>query len=454
VTAHAVIRAFRAALDGPDAPPPGARVVAAVSGGVDSCVLLHLLRFVAPGRFEVVVGHFDHALRADSAEDGLWVRGLARSWGLAFRSERAPEAPRGEEGLREARYAYLERLRSELGAGAVLTAHHADDQAETVLFRLLRGTGPGGLAGIPRSRDGTVFRPLLAVWRDDLLAYATAARVGWRDDPSNAGLGPARNALRHRILPAVERRVAPGARRALVRLAEIAAADEAAWSAVLEPILAGLDVEREGDGDEGGEGVSFDRAAFLSLPEAVRPRVLRALWRPLWRPPAFEATWRAVAFAAEGRSGGAIELGAGIELRRRLGRLVLLRAGPDGEDRSLEIADAGPGAGEAWLGGRRIRVRWGGPELAPPLGGETLEVSAARLPLTLRSRRPGDRIRLAGGTRKLKKVMLEERIPADLRAHMPVLVDARGEVLWVPGVAAAEAARPANGERTVRIGIE
>jgi tRNA(Ile)-lysidine synthase len=426
----------------------GDGVVAAVSGGLDSCVLLHLLRFPDGAQaLDLSVAHFDHAMRPSSVADARWLAGLCRAWGLPLHDGRADPVPRSENAARRARYAFLEDVRARVGAKLVLTAHHADDQAETVLFRVLRGTGLAGLAGLPERREPAIFRPLLDLWREDLEAYARSVGLSWRDDPSNENVGLARNALRRVILPEAERLVAPGARRALVRLGRLAAREEAAWASLLPGLLAPLAPER-------GEGsVSIHREALLRLHPAVQARVLRVLTGGLELTMDEAGTGRALAFARSGASGRRLELARGVELRRELDRLVISRPTAPPADRALPIPDAGPGEGEVVLGGRRLQVAWGREEPAGLARAEAFGAAELRFPLLVRSREPGDRIRLRGGTTKLKKLFLEARVPPREREAIPVVVDAAGEVLWVPGL--ARAFRPERASRDVglRIGI-
>lgn len=438
---------FRESLAAEGGPSVGDKVVVAFSGGLDSCVLLHLLRFAVPERLDVVVAHYDHAIRGESAADALWVRGLCTAWDVPLRTERSGEAARSEDAAREARYDFLERIRRGVSASAVLVGHHADDQAETVLFRVLRGTGISGLAAIPRSRDPAIFRPLLGFWRTELQVYARRAHLAWREDPSNGELDCARNALRHRLLPDAERLVAPGARRALVRLARLAAEDEAAWEDLLQGILDSLETK------ELEHGLAFSRDAFSRLHPAVQGRVFRGLLRRLGLTLDETGTRLAVDFSGSGRSGTGIDVGGGVELRRQLERLVLRRPSTTQPDRPLSIPDVGPGSGDALLGGERIPVSWGADDVETRERCERLRVDAGRFPLLVRSREPGDRIRLSGGTKKLKKLFLEARIPSDHRGQIPVVVDAAGVVLWVPGVARAEKTVERGSTSTLRIGI-
>lgn len=435
---------FLRALDALDAPR---RSVIALSGGLDSCVLLHLARFAAGGDdHEWVAAHFDHRMRPSSSADARWVEGLCRAWAVPLHLGAAGAPPTSEEEAREARYAFLERVRRQTGAGMVLTAHHADDQAETVLFRLLRGTGGRGLKGIPSHRSPEIGRPLLGFWRDDLEAYARDVRLSWREDPTNRDPAYARNALRHRILPEVERWVAPGARRALVRLSGLAREEEEAWTSVLPTLTAPLEV-REVPG-----GFSLLRAPLVELHPAVRARVLRALAGRLDVSLDHAATRRLVEFAAAAASGRAIDLGGALSFGIELERCILAHSVDVGEERPLRIRDRTPGTGTVVLAGSALPVSWGADEVGGHALVEDVSIGDPCFPLVVRSRRPGDRIRLPGGTKKVKKVLLERRIPPSERHGIPLVVDARGQVLWIPGVGKAERSGESDAQR-LRIGI-
>jgi tRNA(Ile)-lysidine synthase len=341
-------------------------------------------------------------------------------------------------------------MRARHAAAVVLTAHHADDQAETVLFRALRGTGVRGLRGIaPRSR--LRIRPLLPFWREELEAYAEAVGLSWRDDSTNVALDRARNVLRHVVLPRCEADVAPGARRALVRLARHAAADQEAWEAVERTLLAGVLEEASPD------RIRLARAALLAYDPAVRALLLRACARRLGVDLPEAGTRVAMEFTSRGGSGRMIRLPGRLVLARSFERLELARG--SGEPavthayEALRVEDPSAGTGEAIVGGRRLRVHWGPRGARGPLT-EGFDPGALRFPLRLRGWRPGDRMRLRYGTKKVAKLMAEARVPLEERHRVAVLADGDGRALWVPGVARSADAVPVPGHGEFYIGVE
>ena len=180
-------------------PKPGAYILA-ISGGADSMVLLDVFAAAAKTRaYRLTIAHFDHGLRADSDEDRAFVETAASRLGLPYISHTAKLGIASEASARTARHAWLELIRIESGASAILTAHHQDDLLETSLLNLARGSGRLGLA--PMQMTSTIARPLIHVTRSQLRDYAAAHSVGWREDPTNADISNARNLLRHRILP-------------------------------------------------------------------------------------------------------------------------------------------------------------------------------------------------------------------------------------------------------------
>jgi tRNA(Ile)-lysidine synthase len=404
------------------------RILVALSGGLDSVVLLHLVRFGLAR--DVVAAHFDHAMRASSGTDAQWVRGLCRAWNVPLELARAEDAPVSEADARELRYTFLLAAADRVGAEAVLTAHHADDQAETVLFRLARGTGLAGLAGIPAVR-GPIVRPLLSFTRIELERYAAAARIRWREDPSNRNLRFTRNRIRHRVIPELER-ARPGAVRRIARLARSAAAAERAWQRIVGRAVNDVAIQS----DSGGFILARDRLLMYDPP--VRARVIRHLLDRLGSRPDRAGTRFAMAFIKAGASGVGVELAGGVRLEREFDRLFVrpARAAPLQADVVLRIPDAGPGAGTFVAGGQRYAARWAPVGRDAPAGfAASFDPSSLRFPLELRTWRDGDRMRFTYGSKKLKRLFQERRVGRGRRASVPVLSDQSGSVLWVVGVA-------------------
>jgi tRNA(Ile)-lysidine synthase len=259
-------------------PAPGATIVVGLSGGPDSVALLDALVQVSRRQgFRVAAAHLDHGLREGSQQDAQFCAELCRQLGVPLRTGTADVMAQAradggglEQAARRARYRFLRGVGRELGACAIAVAHTRDDQAETVLLRLLRGAGRTGLAGM-RSRSAGVVRPLLAVSRQEVLAHLTARGLAWREDPSNADLGRTRNRVRHELLPYLEARFNPRLRETLARTGALLA-DEAKVLAALAAELYRRLARPEAD------GVSLDRAALATAPRALaRLAVRRAL---------------------------------------------------------------------------------------------------------------------------------------------------------------------------------
>ncbi|MEW5725949.1 MAG: tRNA lysidine(34) synthetase TilS, partial [Thermodesulfobacteriota bacterium] len=252
-------------------------LVAAFSGGPDSTALLHLcLRLAGDLGLNLFAAHLDHGLRGELGErDRRAAEAEATRAGIPFFWEkadcRALAAERSlslEEAGRRARYDFLERARVQTGAGLIATGHTADDQAETVLFNLLRGAGPRGLAGIPRRR-GRVIRPLLGFWRRDLLAYLKGRGLGYVEDETNRDLDFTRNRLRRHLLPLLERDYNPAVKAALVRTAEVLREEEKVWEDWTARARAQVDWRSE-------EGrIGLDRAGLAGLSRALARRLVR-----------------------------------------------------------------------------------------------------------------------------------------------------------------------------------
>ncbi len=394
------------------------RLLVALSGGPDSTALLAALAALRDaGEVETVcAAYVDHGLRAGSSEDGDFAAATCRLLGVPFSRSRVVVPPGNVQAqARRVRYQALREEAARSGATRIATGHTRTDQAETVLLRLLRGSGSRGLAAIP-PRRGNVIRPLIDRGRPEVVQFLTERGLAWREDPTNASPRFARNRIRHELVPVLTR-LAPAAERARARTADLLRADERALAARARACIASGGVERE---------------RLLAEPLAVRRRVLRRLWRKAARGSGqLSAAHVEAALSLVHREGPwQLSLPGRVEVRCRYGR--------------LEAAPAASPAPAAPFD----PVLLGGPGRYPlPGRSEVLSLSAERpellaWPLQLRTRRPGDRFRpeRGAGGRKLKAWLIDRKVPRERRDEL-LVVAAGAEILAVPelGVRAREA---------------
>jgi tRNA(Ile)-lysidine synthase len=422
--------------------PPG-RALVAVSGGPDSVALLDLLHASRERHgLELVVAHFDHGIAGASAHVAAGVAVLAAGYGLAFESARTElGADATETAARAARYAWLESTRLRLGAGIILTAHHADDQVETVLMRALVGSGTAGLAGMA-SKRGSLVRPLLPFRREQLLRYVRARALPVWDDPANRDPRHLRSWLRTEILPGLRHRL-PRVDQAMLSVAGHAARERGAWQAVLE-LLPGLDFRLEQGGfSVAARGLSgYDSALAITLLRAGARRVGYRL--------APAHALRLFRVAGHAASGAMVPLGRGWVAEVAFDRLTVART----EGRPVPVVSELQGQrGEAAWGA--WRMRWCVEPAPERLERTGLTTWVAPAPLQFRRWSAGERIRpLRGrGGRLLVRCFQDARIPRSRRADWPVLYGP-DDLVWVPGVCRSEALLPPAGTEAMRIDAE
>ncbi|TWT99670.1 tRNA(Ile)-lysidine synthase [Botrimarina colliarenosi] len=321
------------------------RVAVAVSGGADSVALFRWLlaeKQAGGGRGDVVVLHYDHRVRGDQSEaDASWVAKLAAAHDARCVAEAAPiVGPRSEEALRDERRGFYRRATDELGARYLATGHTADDQAETVLFRLLRGAGPRGAAGIrataPLSESCTLVRPLLGATRDDVLAYLADLRQPYREDVSNADDAYTRNWLRGAVLPLLAERF-PAVRQDLAAFATRAAETADLVATLAESLLDGAllvgELETEAMAENAADSVTLQTALFAQSPRPLVTEALRAVWRRArWPQQAMTARhWRQLTdLATQSAPAAAVILPGKVRVERRDDRLTLARPPSEG----------------------------------------------------------------------------------------------------------------------------
>lgn len=417
---------------------PG-RVIVAVSGGPDSVALLELLAVDrASHHLDLVVCHVDHGIADDSGAAATLVASHAERHGLRLVRVNLGLGPAATEtAARAARHDALEAVRVAECATCIMLGHHADDQAETVLMRLLRGSGPAGLAGMA-ARDGVLVRPLLPFRRGYLARYVRERNLAVWDDPANRDTRHLRSWMREELMPAVTARL-PDLHDRLLGAQRDAAAHRRAWAGVLQQ-LPGLDTERNWG------GISVAASVLAGYDSDLGTVLLRALARECGvtlGPARADAVLR---LARAGRSGAQLPLGDRWLATVSFGRLHLLP-----EPGAIPAPAALPAHGDLAQWGQ-WRIRLGA--ATAPAGQVRASGDAWLRPGTFRVRAvaPGDRLRPLGGVghRLVVRMLQEQRVPAVLRASWPI-VERDGEPAWVPGVSLSGDATAPAGTEAVRL---
>ena len=398
-------------------------VLAAVSGGLDSMCLLHLLSTWGRERnLAVTAAHFNHQLRETAGRDEEFVRSWCEAQNIPFVSGRGDvkqaAAEQGltiEEAARELRYAFLAEQKKALGCTWVLTAHHADANAETMLLNLLRGTGLRGLAGIPDSRD-SIVRPFLQVTREELEAYAKACDIPHVEDETNETDDAARNVLRHHVLP-VLRQLNPKAVENMSRTARLLAEDERTLEYLTGQLLHQAQVEP-------GYAARLPISACQDQPKAI---VGRAIWGLMisvcgHRKDISAAHVEAAAALLRKEVGQESTLPYGMVARREAEALCICRRS------HLQETELLPG----------LPVRWGDHTLTllDHSEGEGIALKSGGA-ITVSACKPSDWLTLPGanGSRSVKRLCIDNKISLAERDRLPAIyVDGRLAAVWQLGV--------------------
>jgi tRNA(Ile)-lysidine synthase len=461
---------------------PGMRVGVAVSGGADSVALLLLLLEIREKLGIVIsVVHFNHKLRGRASDaDERFVEKLAAKYGLAFlagRSDVAAKALREkanlEDAARRARYAFFEKMVSRSDVDRIAVGHTADDQAETVLAHILRGTGITGLGGI-HPRVGYVIRPLLGFRRRDLRAYLKSRKQVWREDASNRDTSRLRARIRKKILPLLEKQFQIGVVEHLASLAELAREDEALLESIVEEKIQEAIKEEGGtaricieDLLTGRKDKRFNTVCAEDnekRAEALAKRMIRRIVRGVKKRDGeigLQHVEAVLDMARHGENGKKLSLPGGVEVRRERDALVFValeregklsrRKNPEAIEFEYNIDMAGGEAcakiPEIRCGIRLRMIDWPAKRGETSDRGAVLDRERLRWPLVVRNWRPGDRLQPVGhaNAHKLKRLLNEKRISRWERDGWPVLTSG-GVVAWARGFSVA--AEFAASERT------
>lgn len=441
--------------------PAGGRVAVALSGGPDSVALLHLLRDLEADGDLTVAGilHFNHQLRPAADDDERFCRDLADDLRLPIETGRADVRAEArarkrsvEDMARRLRYAFFEDAAQRLRAEAVAVGHSQDDQAETFLLRILRGSGTRGLGGI-RPKAGLIVRPLLETSRQRLREFAADRQLAFRDDETNQDLSIPRNRVRHELLPYLSRAFSPGIVEVLAREASLAQIDEDHLQReaieLARTVVLTLTATEPGSGATAGDAPAAVLAAdgLAKASPALGTRVARLALEQLVsdRFIGSDAVQRLLDLAG-GTRGQAVSL-PGLRARRAAGGRQI-ELGPEPR-RGVSADEPGHNSrfalsipGEVVLpGGLAISAVWAEPERSTPADGVSVLVSGLDGPLTVRFRRPGDRFRapgMDGRAKKLQDYLVDRKVPREERDRLPLVVDAHDRIVWIVGHAVAE----------------
>lgn len=421
--------------------PDRAKILVACSGGADSLVLLDILWQLAPRhKWKICAAHYEHGIRGDaSLADARFVAEFCRQrripcfveHGRAIQAA-AERSQTLEQAARSLRYDFLERVRLAEQLDYIATAHHADDQAETVLMRILRGTGVKGLSAMrPQSGSaGHIVRPLLGISKAELLAYCRQQKLSYREDATNFVADCTRNRLRLELLPRLRQEYNPEICRALCKLAEVAAEESDFLHTEIMRYNADENYVRQSDG-----------ALVQQTAAGLHPALQRGLIRKLWEKAtgagldlSFQQTEWVRSLLLTGKTGSRQELSHRYTARMTYGFLTIDRSMADHHSDRPAADVVFPGVTD-W-GGFKLTAVWQDATEVKPVNTERQELYL--YPgnfvgkLELRTRRPGDYMTLAGGRRKLKKIMIDDKIPQAERDALPLLA-CGSEIIWMVG---------------------
>jgi tRNA(Ile)-lysidine synthase len=441
---------------------PGDGILVACSGGPDSVALVELLlRLREEMSLDLSVAHFNHRLRPSARDDEAFVRKMCdlRRLPLTAGSRNVRLFARRrrlnlEEAGRELRYAFLTAAAGKSGATKIATGHTLNDQAETVLMRMMRGAGLKGLGGIaPVAEAGPalIIRPLIGMKREDVLDFLREEGISFREDETNLDRRFLRNRIRRDLIPSLEKTYEPRVVEHLARLAEIAREEDG----LLDDFVRGLAREFVAGT---GAGIRLDAKTLAVLSPGLARRVAREFLREL------KGDLKAVSFhdvdaLLRLREGKALPFGKGLVLRREKGE-VRLRNIQERHPAAREVLWDGRGLlsrePAAWsFVGKKRKLRKGESAAARREDDRLrVVVDADKLdfPLLVRERRPGDRFRPLGapGRKKLKEVLRAKGISSEERDRIPVFLSG-GEIVWVPGLPVAERFKVDGDTQTVFI---
>ncbi|MBM4330338.1 MAG: tRNA lysidine(34) synthetase TilS [Deltaproteobacteria bacterium] len=421
---------------------PGERLVVAVSGGADSMALLHVLWDLRREfHLSLVVAHLNHGLRPEGEEEKSFVRKASADLGIPFitrqvdiRAKQKEQRLTLQEAAREARYSFLLEAAMSQKAAKIALGHTADDQAESMIMRILRGSGTRGLSGIPPVRGDFFIRPLIESWREEIEAFLFEKKVAFLTDPTNRSLKFLRNRIRHDLLPVLEQ-YNPRLRQTLAQMADLFRAEEACWQNLLEERFPALVRNQK------KESITLDIPSLLAQSLPIRLRSFRyAIEKILGhlRRVGFNHILTIENILQSPDPNKTLKLPQGLCVAKAYRALTFAKSLK--EIIPFEYSVSGEGCLEIPEIGREMRFKMlatQAPRIRPQNISNIalLDFDDIDFPLTVRSFRPGDRLQPLGmeGAKKVKDLFIDCKIPAPQRKRIPLLFK-EDQLLWVAGV--------------------
>ncbi len=438
---------FQNHIQNTDLLPPQSKLVVAVSGGVDSVSLLHMLAQLQQFyNWQFVVAHYDHKVRPDSYKDVELTAQLAEENGMRFNLEKYTGGQTSEAALRKARYEYLESLRQDLNFDRIVTAHHADDAIETAIFNTIRGSDRHGITAM-RARRGHLVRPLLPFHKAELIAYAGLQNLSYREDSTNADIGFSRNFVRKVLVPQGSLNYRNFHHSFTKRLNDLLRLNQQI-DYQLDELLQSIVVSQT------TSTVVVNKEEFLILPRPVATNLLVHIIRKLQPGTSISKQNLAQAekFLRTAKNGSSQHLKSGLHLELGYDTFKVTcqsdKPVPSPKRSAHVLTTQKPFENESF----RLSVQ----PSTFSIDDESENIVVPHQKLLVRHRQPGDRIYPVGmaGSKKLQDIFVDKKVPRSMRDIWPVVVNSRNEIVWLPQLAKDRRSITDKQEKNIRIKFE
>ncbi|MFG6117388.1 tRNA lysidine(34) synthetase TilS [Halobacillus sp. MO56] len=424
---------------------PEQTVMVAVSGGPDSMALLHYFKTIRKQwKLRLIAVSVDHGLRGEaSAADLQYVEEMSRKWNIEFigtsidvDTYKKQNHLNTQQAARTLRYRFFHQQMEEKKADVLALGHHGDDQAETILMRLVRGASPAGLTGIPVTREfagGKIIRPLLGVSKETIVNYCEDNHIEPREDASNHDTKYTRNYFRHRILPLLKEEN-PKLVEHLWKLSQVVKDDQEYLNIEAKKLL-----DQVVNFEKKPKKVSFIISAFKAFPIALQRRSFHLILNYLYDENSEDFSYiheeQFFDFLTRNIANAKLDWPGGLRLQRNYERITLYFGYPEKPvpfRSTLDIGDTYRLPDGSELSAKVVS----GNHLREDACTFTCDLAHVELPLIVRTRLTGDRMTWKGmkGSKKIKDIFIDQKVPKELRESWPVVTDQTGKILWLVGL--------------------